>query len=92
MALGMHTGLATHHKVPKRAISRLIAHFYPFEYSYVGYVHHQCKPGCVLSHPVLFLTLHLMHAVGDAHRRCAKPKVNAEKHEIFTILEGFWTI
>ena len=36
MALEMHIGLATHHKGRQRAISRLIADFYPFEYSYVG--------------------------------------------------------
>ena len=36
IVLWMHIGLVTHQKVLKWAILRLIAHFYPFESSYVG--------------------------------------------------------
>ena len=68
MALRMHIGLATHQKVPKWAIFRLIAHLYPFEHSYVGEVHPQCEPSYILAHWALFVTLNNLYGVQDAHR------------------------
>ena len=89
MPLGMHIGLATHQKVPKWAILRLIAHFYPLEHSYVGYVHPQWEPSCISSHWVLFVTLDKLHGVGDAHRLRVKPKMRQKDNEIFAVLEVF---
>ena len=71
----LYVGLATDQNVPKGAMLRLMANFYPFEYSYVGWWHPHCEPSCGLSTWVLCVTLDKLHGFGDAHRPRAKPKI-----------------
>ena len=95
MAFWMHIGLETDRNVPKWAILRLIAEFYPFKYSYVGCMHPQCKPSCGSSPCTLLLTLNQLHGVADAHRLHAKPEMRQKaikSPQFWRFLGHFWTI
>ena len=75
-------------KCPKWAMLRGFAHFYPFEHSYVGWLHPQCNPSRILSPCVLLLTSDELHCVGDAHRLRAEQKTR-RKTRNFRHFEGF---